>query len=80
MDLLFRLRNLTYPYFSFLKGWQEYLETLKKQRTIGKQLSNYHKDLLNDEQKQQLKKLKQAAQDKANAMNAFINKPAPGTK
>jgi hypothetical protein len=24
--------------------------------------------------------LKQAAQDKANAMNAFINKPAPGTK
>ena len=43
-------------------------------------MSNYHKDMLSDEQKQQLKKLKQAAQDKANAMNAFINKPAPGTK
>ncbi len=71
--------NLPY-YSSFIKGWQEYLETLKKQRTAGRQLSNYQKELLSDEQKQQLKKLKQAAQDKANAMNAFINKPAPGTK
>mgnify|MGYP006904186486 CR=1 FL=1 len=46
---------------------------------MGRNLSSYQKDMLSDDQKQQLKKLKQATQDKAKE-NLFINKPAPATK